>query len=390
MRYHLNNLIFPLSLILALSTPGLARDEIRVRAEALINSPRVLLQDVAEIRATGTEPAKLKNLVVADMRERRVNQVSIFEISRALAQAHIEPASVILFGANNCALRLAPELQRQLELKSQLPGEKQKSQINNQNRRDDAATALTAKEDVVSGPTLADELRILVGRNAGLDPNQIILDVPAQGLLLQQAAGRYAIKPLGHAGLGLVAFELAEPNNGRRTRLSGTALFKCTAVAARRALGAGAIIKAEDVELIPQRVSSLREAGIADPEAVVGQATRRPIAAHQVIETALLRKLILVKQREIVEITKQAPGVEITLRGIALTDGGLGDTVTVKTGISGKMDKKQAQNEAILTGVVTGPGKIRIGEKPMVPDFPKVAQNELNFTPGGALMAQGY
>lgn len=81
---------------------------------------------------------------------------------------------------------------------------------------------------------------------------------------------------------------------------------------------------------------------------VVGMQTRRMLRAGETIRNEDLRRPILVTRGSIVTMSFQAPGIVLTATGRAMSEGGMGENVTVQNPASFRQ----------ITAVVTGPGQV--------------------------------
>lgn len=92
-------------------------------------------------------------------------------------------------------------------------------------------------------------------------------------------------------------------------------------------------------------------------DAVVGMQTRRMLAAGQPFRADDLRRPIVVGKGQTVTMQFSAPGVELTAMGRAMSEGGVGDTVTVQNPASYRM----------ISAIVTAPGQVRASGGPISP-----------------------
>ncbi len=81
----------------------------------------------------------------------------------------------------------------------------------------------------------------------------------------------------------------------------------------------------------------------------VGLETRRTLHAGEALRLQDLRHPVLVSRGSTVTMTFEAPGIVLTASGRAMTEGGLGDTVTIQNPVSYRQ----------ITGVVIAPGQVR-------------------------------
>ena len=82
---------------------------------------------------------------------------------------------------------------------------------------------------------------------------------------------------------------------------------------------------------------------------IVGQQTRRMLASGQPFRGEDLRRPIVVTKGQTVTMQFTAPGVELSAMGRAMSEGGIGDTVTIQNPASYRM----------ISGVVVAPGTVR-------------------------------
>ena len=80
-----------------------------------------------------------------------------------------------------------------------------------------------------------------------------------------------------------------------------------------------------------------------------GMEARRMLRANEVVRTDDVRHPIVIQKGSVVTMTFEAPGVTLTASGRAMSEGGVGDTITVQNPASFRM----------ISGVVTGPGTIK-------------------------------
>jgi flagella basal body P-ring formation protein FlgA len=84
-------------------------------------------------------------------------------------------------------------------------------------------------------------------------------------------------------------------------------------------------------------------------EEVKGMQTRRTLGAGQPFRGEDLRKPIVITKGQTVTMQFIVPGVELTAMGRAMSEGGIGDTVTVQNPASYRM----------ISGIVIAPGTVR-------------------------------
>jgi flagella basal body P-ring formation protein FlgA len=80
-----------------------------------------------------------------------------------------------------------------------------------------------------------------------------------------------------------------------------------------------------------------------------GMETRRALRAGEVVRLSDVRRPVIVAKGATVTMTFEAPGVTLTATGRAMSEGGIGDTVTVQNPISFRQ----------ISCIVTGAGAVR-------------------------------
>jgi flagella basal body P-ring formation protein FlgA len=82
---------------------------------------------------------------------------------------------------------------------------------------------------------------------------------------------------------------------------------------------------------------------------VKGMQARRTLAAGQAFRADDVRRPIVITKGQTVTMEFDAPGVQLTAMGRAMSEGGVGDTVTVQNPASYRM----------ISAIVTAPGTVR-------------------------------
>jgi len=82
---------------------------------------------------------------------------------------------------------------------------------------------------------------------------------------------------------------------------------------------------------------------------VKGMQTRRMLAAGQPFRSDDVRRPIVITKGQTVTMQFIVPGVELTAMGRAMSEGGVGDTVTIQNPVSYRM----------ISGTVVAPGTVR-------------------------------
>jgi flagella basal body P-ring formation protein FlgA len=113
-------------------------------------------------------------------------------------------------------------------------------------------------------------------------------------------------------------------------------------------IGRGDVITDHDltINLVPG--GALMSGVVTNMEAVKGLEARRVLHAGEAIRTEDVRRPVVVTKGQTVTMLFQAPGVELSAMGRAMSEGGVGDTVTIQNPASFRM----------ISGVVSAPGTV--------------------------------
>jgi flagellar basal body P-ring formation protein FlgA len=103
---------------------------------------------------------------------------------------------------------------------------------------------------------------------------------------------------------------------------------------------------------------------ITSVDQIKGMEARRMLHAGEIVRSDDIRRPIVVSKGAVVTMTFEAPGVTLTATGRAMSEGGLGDTVTVQNPVSFRL----------ISGIVTGPGAVRASSSALtVPAASRIA-----------------
>jgi flagella basal body P-ring formation protein FlgA len=116
-----------------------------------------------------------------------------------------------------------------------------------------------------------------------------------------------------------------------------------------RDLARGETIGESDLAYMFVTPTTVTPATTTRMDSLVGMQTRRVLRAGESVRGDDVRRPILVLKGSTVTMTFEAPGVLVTATGRALSEGGLGETVTVQNPASYRQ----------ITATVTGPGTVK-------------------------------
>ncbi len=120
-------------------------------------------------------------------------------------------------------------------------------------------------------------------------------------------------------------------------------------VASKAPLSRGHVIQAEDLVLVEKDISKLRQQYFTAPEHAIGQAAKRNLPAG-VLKPRMLEAARLVNRGDEVYISARQGSVSVQMPAIALSDGKLGQQISVKNSRSNKTVRAR----------VIGPGQVEI------------------------------
>ncbi len=117
-----------------------------------------------------------------------------------------------------------------------------------------------------------------------------------------------------------------------------------------RPVARGEQIAPADVVMTPMPISAVSADAVTSREAVFGMAARRPLRAGQPLRPNDLMEPILVRRDDVVLIQFKRPGLSLTVRGRAVSNGSKGDVIAVTN----------LQSRRILQAEVTAPGVVSV------------------------------
>lgn len=347
---------------------------VRVYDIAELDAGPVRLADIAEITTDDAEvKSYLDDFIVTQLAcDADGSSLSFREISRILERGGVNPVAIGIYGASVC--RMVPTSQKPVS----------SDKVAMMAGAGVCEITTDAAVRVGSQITLADKLTELVVLSTELEASRLIIDwdYRHQQFLQQPYDERlFQIKPCSSLTLGRVILEITEtslaqdqpdcapaenPSVGssvavrenRPVRITGNVQYLCESVEAVRPLQAGHVITEADVKIVPRRVISLMNSPISDINMVIGKQVARPIATDKAIQPAMLRRLLLVNRNDRVDVQAGCRGVQITTKGIALSDGALGDVILVCSEMDNPSDLKSKKTVINFRSKVAGPGVV--------------------------------
>ena len=114
----------------------------------------------------------------------------------------------------------------------------------------------------------------------------------------------------------------------------------------------GEVIGESDLTYAQVNAAALPSTTVTKFELLTGMQTRRTLRAGENVRPDDVRRPVVVTKGQTVTMLFSAPGVELAAMGRAMSEGGVGDTVTVQNPVSFRM----------VTATVTGPGAVRAAD----------------------------
>jgi flagella basal body P-ring formation protein FlgA len=114
----------------------------------------------------------------------------------------------------------------------------------------------------------------------------------------------------------------------------------------------GTTLGDSDLEYQNVAAADYRAGTVTSMNALDGMETRRLLRAGEAVRADDVRHPILVTKGQTVTMTFAAPGITLSATGRAMTEGGMGETVTIQNPVSFRQ----------ITGIVTGAGEVRAGD----------------------------
>jgi flagella basal body P-ring formation protein FlgA len=150
-----------------------------------------------------------------------------------------------------------------------------------------------------------------------------------------------------------VTFELPGSAAARKItlRYTGSLAETFEVVVPARTLASGHVLTAADLTLVRRPKAEFAANMITGTVQAVALAARRSLRAGQILRDTDLQRPELVARNEAVTITFEVPGILLTMRGQAQEAGALGDSIGVLN----------VQSKRTIQATVTGPGRVTVG-----------------------------
>jgi flagellar basal body P-ring formation protein FlgA len=121
-------------------------------------------------------------------------------------------------------------------------------------------------------------------------------------------------------------------------------------IVTRKSLKKGMRIGADDIDLKEMELTRIHQEVFTNPAEVIGQEILKSVAAGSLLTAQKLTSPKAVRRGEQVTILAKSDGMQIRVKGAALSDGMTGQTIAVKN----------LSSDRVVEGIVTGPGIVQI------------------------------
>lgn len=163
--------------------------------------------------------------------------------------------------------------------------------------------------------------------------------VVVSDLVLQSGSGRFT-----------AALSIDTGDGETRLSISGRALETMAVPVLNRPVDRRDVIHAGDVTVTRIEKRRVPGSAVIHADELIEMAARRPLRAGEVIATADVEPPRIVLRSDIVTLRFSRPGLTLTARGRALSDGARGDLISVLN----------EQSKRTIQGVVTGAGTVEV------------------------------
>lgn len=214
-----------------------------------------------------------------------------------------------------------------------------------------AGRAVSLKADTASGDTTVTLGDLFDG--AGAAGRVAVAERNGQTVVLdaaqvQAAAHRAGLDWDNPDGLRKIVVRAGLANNSGAGS-AGAARNNVEVLTYTRSLNAGEIVQPTDLTWI--KVAAVPADSPSDAEAVIGQAAKRPLRAGAVVLARDVGAATVIKPGDVVTVTYEADGVQLSLEGKAMGTAGVGEALTVLN----------TQSKKTVQAMVTGPGQAVVG-----------------------------
>lgn len=326
---------------------------------AVVTADRVLLEDVARIRAaadTSLASALRACEITSSPSPGGLSVIGLDDVSDALVRAGINLTHVILRGSLHC------QVSRPSGAVSTRPVANRARRVAGTPATRPAAGLRAATHDDAGTPFADDPgtldaavRKFLAARLASLggEPQIRFSPTARRALALAGPAYTFRVRPRSNDLLGLVTLEADVLEGGRVTQtvpiVAEVALLK-SIVVTRRPINRGQILEERDLMLVERQFTRVGDIGLSDIQPLLGQEANRFLDSGALIAARDVQSRPLVRRGDLVTVWVRQGGLVVKTVAKALRPGVYGETIEVKNEVT----------KETFPVTVTGPGTAEV------------------------------
>jgi flagellar basal body P-ring formation protein FlgA len=148
----------------------------------------------------------------------------------------------------------------------------------------------------------------------------------------------------------ITASMLVPHGNGdsKQISLTGRVLNLMRVPVLSRRVKTGDVIRKADIDWIEVEARHMRDSFVTSAESLIDQQVVRTLTAGRPVRTRDVRSRVLISKGSLATLTLTTNRMLLTVRVLAMSDGGLGETIRVLN----------TRSKKTIEGIVTGPGRI--------------------------------
>jgi flagellar basal body P-ring formation protein FlgA len=98
----------------------------------------------------------------------------------------------------------------------------------------------------------------------------------------------------------------------------------------KRVIGKGELLDSDNMTLVERDRSLLNTNYYTDPSRLKGMVSKSTISASQIITSTMIQAQLIIQRGDAVTIVARGSGLKVEMQGIAMSDGGVGQSVLVQ------------------------------------------------------------
>lgn len=142
----------------------------------------------------------------------------------------------------------------------------------------------------------------------------------------------------------------ADDPNAKRIRITGHMVRMTEIPVLTRRVLKGDVISQNDIDWIEVPADRLHKDAVLNPDSLIGKTPIRGIKEGNPIRLSEIRRPLLVKKGDLVTLSLQSKGLQLTAQGKALEHGADGDSIRISN----------LQSSQVVDATVTGPGRVTV------------------------------